>query len=223
MINKNKESKLENDYVYHVVNRSIAGYKIFNTDNDYLRMIMLFCFYQRENLPTKFSMFLRQKGAQDLGFYQYFKTIVQEEKIVEIIAYCLMPNHIHIVLKQLKNNGISIFMNNILNSYTRYFNLLHKRKGPLWESRFKHILVDKDEQLLHLTRYIHLNPCSADIVKKPESWKYSSYSEYLKPSDDNITNYNGLIDIDPKSYQKFVNDHKDYQRQLSIIKKIISL
>ncbi|MCL5407464.1 MAG: transposase [Patescibacteria group bacterium] len=223
MINKNRKNKLENNYIYHVINRSIASYQIFNTDNDYLRMIMLFCFYQRENLPTKFSMFLRQQGVQNFGFYQYFKTIVKEEKIVEIIAYCLMSNHIHLVLKQLKENGISIFMGNVLNSYTRYFNTLHKRKGPLWESKFRHILVESDEQLLHLTRYIHLNPCSANMVKKPELWQYSSYLEYLKPNNDNITSYDDLMEIDPKNYQKFVNDRKDYQRQLSIIKKIINL
>lgn len=220
MKSNNKENRLVNGGVYHVISRSIAQYQVFNTDNDYLRMIMLFCFYQRENLPTKFSMFLRQQRVQDIGFYQYFKTTVKEEKLVEIIAYCIMPNHIHLVLKQLQEKGISIFMSNVLNSYTRYFNTLHKRKGPLWESRFKHILVDRDEQLLHLTRYIHLNPCSANMVKKPELWKYSSYIEYIKPSINQIVCYDGLLEIASKNYQKFVEDHKDYQRQLSIIKKI---
>lgn len=222
MRDKNRKNRLENDYVYHAISRSIAHYQIFNTDNDYLRMIMLFCFYQRQNLPTKFSMFLRQRGVQETGFYQYFKAIIKEEKIVEIIAYCLMPNHIHLVLKQLKKDGISTFMSNVLNSYTRYFNTLHKRKGPLWESKFRHILVEKDKQLLHLTRYVHLNPYSAGLVKRPESWKYSSYSEYIKSENDRLTYYDDLLEITPKSYQKFVNDRKDYQRELSIIKKIIS-
>lgn len=224
MKTNNIENRLVKGSVYHVINRSIARYQVFNTDNDYLRMIQLLRFYQKQDPPTKFSQFLRSESAQNIGFDQYFQMILKDyEKLVEIIAYCIMPNHIHLVLKQLKENGISIFMSNVLNSYTRYFNLLHKRKGPLWESRFKHILVDKDEQLLHLTRYIHLNPCSANMVKKPELWEYSSYLEYLKPNNDNITCYNDLMEIDPKDYQKFVNDRKDYQRQLSIIKKIINL
>ncbi|KKQ73620.1 MAG: hypothetical protein US94_C0030G0004 [Berkelbacteria bacterium GW2011_GWB1_38_5] len=224
MKSNNKENWLVNGGVYHVISRSIANYQVFNTDNDYLRMIQLLRFYQRQNPPTKYSQFLRSDSAQNMGFSQYFKMVLKDyEKLVEIIAYCLMPNHIHLVLKQLQDKGISIFMSNVLNSYTRYFNLLHKRKGPLWESRFKHILVEKDEQLLHLTRYVHLNPSSANLVQKPELWKPSSYLEYIKPSIDQLTYHEDLFEMDPKNYQKFVNDRKDYQRQLSIIKKIISL
>ena len=222
---ENKENKLVNNCVYHIVSRSIANYQIFNTDNDYLRMVRLFCYYQRQNPPTKFSMFFRLKGSQEFGFDQYLKNVLKDyDKLVEIIAYCLMPNHLHLVLKQLSDQGISIFMSKILNSYTRYFNILHKRKGPLWESRFKHILIEKDEQLLHLTRYIHLNPCSAKLVKKPEIWGYSSYLEYIKPGKSNlVTGYEGLLEINPKTYQKFVNDRKDYQRQLSEIKRMINI
>ena len=213
-----------NNCVYHVVSRSIAGYKIFNSNSDYSRMVKLLYYYQIQNPPTKFSMFSLLKGTQKFGFNQYFRTVSKDyKKIVEIIAYCLMPNHIHFVLKQLKERGISIFMSNILNSYTRYFNILHKRKGPLWESRFKHILVTKDEQLLHLTRYIHLNPFSAKLVENPELWKYSSYLEYIKPNTNKLTYYEDLLEMNPKSYQRFVNNRKDYQRKLSEIKKIINL
>ena len=70
-------------------------------------------------------------------------------------------------------------MRRLLNSYTRYFNEKIKRKGPLWEGRFKKVLVNSDEQLLHLTRYVHLNPVSAGIVEKPEDWPCSSYREYI--------------------------------------------
>ncbi len=78
-----------------------------------------------------------------------------------------MPTHIHLILKQLKEDGISAYMSKILNSYTCYFNRRTKRKGPLWESRFKRVEVTSDEQLLHLTRYIHLNPVTAHIVEEP--------------------------------------------------------
>jgi putative transposase len=79
-----------------------------------------------------------------------------------------MPTHIHLVLRQLKDGGISKFMSNILNSYSRYFNIKHNRKGPLWEGRFRKVLVGSDEQLLHLTRYVHLNPVTACLVDKPK-------------------------------------------------------
>ncbi|HLB95383.1 MAG TPA: transposase [Patescibacteria group bacterium] len=223
-MNNNKTHQLVNDGIYHIISRSIARFTIFNDKNDYVRMIQLLRFYQLKNPPTKYSMFLRQKGVEMLGFDIYFRKVKKDyEKLVEIIAYCLMPNHIHLVLKQLRGKGISIFMKNILDSYTRYFNLLHKRKGPLWESRFKHILVETDEQLFHLTRYLHLNATSANLVSKPELWKYSSYSEYTVSSDNLLTRREGSIDISYKEYKKFVNDHKDYQQRLAIIKKIIEI
>ena len=110
-------------------------------------------YYKVENPPFKFSLYSEIKDKET--FYQ--KHTFSEDYLVEIIAYCFMPTHIHLILRQLKKDGISIFMGKILNSYTRYFNLKNKRKGPLWESKFKNVEVVTDEQLLHLTRYIHLN------------------------------------------------------------------
>jgi len=222
--NTSKNPLVENS-VYHILSRSIAKYQIFNTDDDYIRMVQLFRFYQVSKPLTKYSMFFRLKGTQEFGFDQNFNFLHKEhEKLVDIIAYCLMPNHIHLVLKQLKENGISIFMANILNSYTRYFNICHKRKGPLWESKFKNILVENDKQLLHLTRYIHTNPYAARLVSKPELWKYSSYMEYIKPDQIILALCDkSLVDIGPVNYQRFINDRKDYQRKLSEIKNLINM
>ena len=133
-----------------------------------------------------------------------------------------MPTHIHLMLKQLEENGISRFMNNVLNSYTRYFNLRHKRKGPLWEGRFKSKLVKSDEQLLHLSRYIHLNPVTAYLTDQPELWQYSSYKEYLCFEKElRICNFNELINMPPVNYKKFVEDGVSYQRDLAQIKDLI--
>ena len=203
--------------VYHILSRSIAEYKIFNSQEDYLRMQQLLEYYQVEN-NQKFSDFIVSRGVTRGNFYNYLEKINKNKKeLVQIIAYCLMPTHLHLILKQLKKDGISKYIGNILNSYTRYFNMKHKRKGPLWEAKFKNILMDSDEQLLHLTRYIHLNPATALIVKKPEEWEYSSYKDYLglvpKRCD-----YQDLLDIQPKIYRKFVNDRISYQRELAKIK-----
>lgn len=112
-------------------------------------------------------------------------------------------------------------MKNILDSYTRYFNIKNKRKGPLWQGRFKSVLVENDEQLLHLTRYIHLNPTSDGLVNFPEDWFYSSYNEYLKRSDDKICNYSEHIYIDPEKYKEFVESRENYQKQLNVIKHLL--
>jgi putative transposase len=134
-----------------------------------------------------------------------------------------MPTHVHFVLKQLSENGISIFIGNLLNSYTRYFNTKHKRKGPLWEGRFKSVLVREQGQLLHLTRYVHLNPVTAGLVDKPEEWAASSYREYIGivSGKNRICDFKGVLDIDRRRYAKFVEDRIAYQRQLAWMRKLI--
>lgn len=208
--------------IYHIFSRSIAKYKIFNTDEGYSRMINALRFYQIPKPPTKLSLYLETPLVQKIGFQKSFKSYCNEPKIVEIIAYCIMPTHFHFILKELTESGISIFMRKVLDSYSSYFNAQLKRNGPLWESRFKNIMIENDEQLLHLTRYIHLNPVTAFLVDNPSQWQYSSYSEYIgKQAKNRLTNLEGIIDINPHDYRKFVADRADYQRELGIIKKLI--
>jgi len=202
--------------IYHVFTKSIANYKIFRNKHDYKRMIALLKFYRKENPPTKFSAFLEIKDKEKF-FHNY---IADKDNLVDIIAYCLMPTHLHLVLTQLKPGGISIFMSNVLNSYTRYFNNKNKRKGPLWQSRFKSVEVKTNEQHLHLTRYIHLNPVSEGLVDKPEQWSYSSYNEYINRSKNSMCNYSKYIDIEPDRYIDFVTSRIDYQKELSELKKL---
>lgn len=208
--------------IYHVFNKSIAGFKIFNIKSEFSRMIATIHYYQREKPSMKFSKFIKlakfQKNKNDKSI-----PISDKEKLVEIIAYCLMPTHLHLILKQLKENGISSFMSNILNSYTRYFNTRHNRKGPLWEGRFKNVLVETDEQLFHLTRYVHLNPVTAYLINKPEEWPASSYQEYILKDigKDRICKYDDILEIEPASYRKFVENMSSYQRELATIKKLL--
>ncbi len=208
--------------VYHIFNKSIAKFNIFNNEPEFSRMIQVMRYYRKENPSMKFSKFIKSSKVKLNNIYRYV-SFSDKEKLVEIIAYCLMPTHIHIILKQLKESGISIFMKNIFDSYTRYFNVKHKRKGPLWEGRFKNILIRTDEQLLHLIRYIHLNPVTAYLVSEPEKWQASSHLEYLLEIDnkDRICKYDGILDINPISYNKFVKDRICYQRELAKIKGLL--
>ena len=165
---------LSNDKIYHIFSKSIFKFKIFRNSEEFERMQDLIWFYKRENPEVRYSSFLELKNKD--RFYK--ENILDNNELVEIIAYCIMPTHIHLILKQLMDKGISTFLSKVLNSYTRYFNFKIKRKGPLWESRFKNVAVDTDEQLMHLTRYIHLNPVTARLVDDPRDWKYSSYESY---------------------------------------------
>jgi len=201
---------------YHVFTKSIAGFKVFRTKRDYKRMVELFQFYRIKKLPTRFSTYIKLKDKE-----QFFKKYIEErEHIVAINAYCLMPTHIHLILSQLDENGISVFMKNILDSYTRYFNIRTKRKGPLWQSRFRNVMVENDEQMLHLTRYLHFNPTSGRLVERPEEWPYSSYVEFIGSAKDKICNKDRLQDILPAKYRVFVEARVEYQKEISILKDI---
>ena len=205
------------DEVHHVFSKSIAGFKVFRDDRECERMRKLLKFYTKENPPLRFSAFLELKDKD--GFQQ--KEISDNNNLVKIIAYCFMPTHFHLVLKQTEDDGISVFMRRILNSYAKYFNIKTERKGPLWESRFKNILLRTDEILLHVTRYVHLNPVTAYLVDHSNDWAFSSYKEFLGQAeeDEKLCDFSELINIKPESYQKFVDSNIDYQRKLAYIKK----
>ncbi len=208
--------------VYHIFNKSISGFKIFNNDSKFLRMLSIIRYYQTKSPPLKFSRFVKlNKSQKDLIAKSFYNISSNSEKLVEIIAYCIMPTHLHFILKQVQDKGISIFMNRILSSHTLYFNKLHNRKGPLWEGRFKNVLVNSDEQLLHLTRYVHLNPVTAYLVNSPEDWHTSSYKEYISKNKETLCEYDKLLDIETNSYAKFCKDRISYQRELKKIKDLI--
>ncbi|MEK7674094.1 MAG: transposase [Patescibacteria group bacterium] len=217
-----RKDKLETDEIYHIFSRSIAEYKIFNNRAEYFRMFNGLQFYQFNNMPMRLARFIETLKTEKQGFRNRLLEIVDEkDKIVEIIAYCFMPTHIHLILKQLADNGITIFMRNALNSYSHYFNLKHNRLGPLWQSEFKNVLVSSDNQLLHLTRYIHLNPATAYLVDKPKDWEFSSYKEYIGEAKEKICEFDNLMDINPKEYREFINNRISYQRELKKIKDLL--
>jgi REP element-mobilizing transposase RayT len=96
-----------------------------------------------------------------------------------VIAYCLMPNHYHLLLRPEEDDALSRFIQRLFNSYTQAFNKQERRSGTLFEGRAKSILVDDERYVLHLCRYIHLNPVKAQLVKHPGEWLYSNYLEWV--------------------------------------------
>ena len=212
-----RKDPLKNGCLYHICTKSIAGYVIFRSHDDYSRMKEMMKYYALDNPPVKYSLYEKLILS---GNIRPFQELSNKEYLVEIIAYCIMPTHIHLILCQLKDEGISIYMKTLLDSYTRYFNIKNNRKGPLWQGRFKSILIQTDEQLIHLTRYIHLNPTSDNLVDKPENWKYSSYNEYLDKGDAFLCAFQKYIKIDPRSYKAFVGERRDYQKKLAEIKHL---
>lgn len=208
---------------YHVFNRSIAHFRIFENPNNCKRFVHSMPHYQIDSPGERFARSFESLKKRGGTGKPDASILIRNERLVDIVAYCIMPTHIHILLKQLTDNGISRFMGNIQNSYTRYFNLKHTRNGPLWSGRFKSILVNSQDYLAHLTCYIHLNPVSAGLVKHPQAWPHSSYREYCDevPPDEKICSYDGLFDMNREEYQQFVEGRINGQKEVERIKHLI--
>lgn len=126
---------------------------------------------------------------------------------LRIYAYCLMPNHVHLLLES-GSAPLGKFMQGLQQSYTQYFNRRYRKVGHLFQGRYKAIICDKDKYLLALLRYIHLNPIRTGLAKRPEGYVYSGHRSYL------IDNPRKIIDAQPilellggrKAYERFVLD-----------------
>lgn len=200
---------LVNDEYYHVFNRGVNKLPIFNSVADYRRFIRSLKYYQIEGPKPRLSLFTPTTTKLDLS-----------KKIVEVVCFCLMPNHFHILIKQIKDGGVSEFLGKLSNSYTRYYNTKYRRVGPILQGEFKSILVESNEQLLHLSRYIHLNPLVSGFTKDLESYRWSSYIEYLGFSILEFCSTDIILSQfkSRQGYKKFILDQTDYGRGLEIAK-----
>ena len=139
--------------------------------------------------------------------YQFLLRRIKENLLdypISVIAYCLMPNHYHFLLRQDGDRPISEFVQSVFNSYSKAFNKAFDRKGTLFEGPFKSLHIEKETHLLHLCRYIHRNPLAAGLVTDLEDWPFSNYPEW-------IGKRSGTL-IDPVFVRGNFKECKDYSR-----------
>lgn len=199
-----------NGYFYHIYNRGSEKKPIFESRRDYQRFLKTLKYYQIEGPKPKFSRFPSL----------LVKELDESKKIVDIVAYCLMPNHFHLLIKPVKDGGVTEFISKISNSYTKYYNTKHNRIGPLLQGEFKAVPMESNEQLTHISRYIHLNPIVFGMVKNLNQYEWSSYQDYIG---DQIKSFCSKEDIlyffkNPQDYEKFVLDQVGYATELEFIK-----
>lgn len=204
---------------YHVFNRGLDRRPVFLSQMYYERFRQCLEFYRYQNLPLKLSKYLLLTHEKKLEF----KVLLQSKKqSVSLVSYALMPNHFHLLLKQHVENGISTYLSQIQNSYTRYFNVRKKRTGILFTTQNKSVHIETEDQLLHVSRYIHLNPYTGYVLKESNellNYAWTSLPEYVKTLDGICDTY--LIQNLVKDYKEFVLDQAEYQRCLHEIKHII--
>jgi len=199
-----KESIFTGEF-YHVYNRGVEKRRIFLSHLDYQRFTNALFHYlvtDKKFTDVDHSTTALPEPGLDKGFI----------KPAELIAFCLMPNHFHFLVKQIKNKGISEYVHQVTTSYAKYFNLKNERVGPLFQGRFKAKRIDTLELLLYVSKYIHRNPI--DSAKKKltfnqnSGYPWSSLRDYALEEDSLIFKEPILANFSSKvQYLNFVKNN----------------
>lgn len=186
------------DSYYHVYFRGGNRSRIFREPADYEKMLQLF---------ARYLSLQESKNSAGLSFPNYSNR-------VELLAFCLMPNHVHLFIYQHQQGDMTEFMRSLLTSYSMYFNKKYKRTGPLFESRYKASRITSDAYLQHISRYIHLNP------KHWREYEYSSLPYYLHQVSDDWIDPEKILELfsSPAEYLQFVEDYEDAKEIMDILK-----
>ncbi len=142
---------------------------------------------------------------------------------ISVIAYCLMPNHYHFILKQNSEMGLNKCVQNIFNSYTKAINKRYKRSGTLFEGKFKANEIFEDSTILEVCRYVRRNPLEAGLVKNLEDWQYSNYLEWIRLRNGDLCDEEFIANNfpNPHDYKKYVLDYYSTKQMLKKLKKYV--
>jgi len=196
-----KKPQFENNEIYHILNHGTEQRNIFSDNKDYFRFIH--DLYEFNDEAPAENIYYKSMGLES---YEVKPRKIKERKLlVEILAFCLMPNHYHLLLRQKNNNGIAKFMQKLGTGYTMSFNKKYKRKGVLFQGTYKAVLVSKSNHFLNLPYYIHLNPLD---IKFPE-WRERKLKDYNKTIE-YLNNYKWSSHMDYLGIKNFssVTDRK---------------
>ncbi len=171
-----------NGRFYHIMNKGVADNPIFLNQQDRQIFLDILDFYR---FGSGFSSFSRVRRLEKKS--KLFKKLLKEHYskknlMVEIHAFCLMSNHYHLMLKQKQTTGVQNFIRLVQNSYAKYFNTRYERNGPLFQSVFKAVPIESNEQFIHTVRYILINPSSAGVVssfRQLVNYRWSCLGDYL--------------------------------------------
>lgn len=207
-----RKAKLVSGEYYHIYNRGNSKQKIFLDKQDYSRFLgLLYACNQKNSFKVN-----------NLNKNQTLFDLERTEPLVSIGAYCLMPNHFHLLITQSEDNNISVFMQKLSTSYSMYFNNKYNRTGSLFEGKFKVEHLHRDPYLKYIFSYIHLNPIKLmqkdwkekgvknkkQAVEYLSSYTYSSYLDYTGVE----RTQNKILDI--KSFPKYFPNKRSFMSEI---------
>ncbi len=189
MPGRNLERSRVTEGYFHVYNRGVNRGIIFKNSSDYVYFESLF------------ARHLGTRPAKDAKGREY----IWFRPRVELLAYCLMPTHFHLLVYQKDDEqSLSKLLQSICTAYTMYFNKKYRRRGPLYENNFRSSHILADSYLLHISRYIHLNP------KGYADWQHSSYGDYIRDTSRDWLATKPMLELfaDKADYAEFIKDYK---------------
>lgn len=210
MPSKNALKEYEPGGYYHLYNRGVNKRLIFKEQKDYSTFLSYLQFYLSP--PPDLRGDLRGDSSQvKISPSKVLKNYAGE---IELLAYCLMPNHFHLMIKQTSEFGINHFMRSLCTKYARYFNTRYRRVGHLFQDTYKAVRIKNEYQFTYLTKYIHRNPLDLPAFKptceetprRLVDYKYSSYGNYL-----HLFEQNWVSTADILSYFSQTNHRLTYQ------------
>lgn len=169
------------DENYHVYNRGAHKQIIFHDVADYARFLFLILYFQSNIGFDQISRYVR-RFVQHRVFDMDTEDVTQiiSGRYVELLSFCLMPNHFHLILREVEENGIARYMQRVLNSYTKYYNTKYEVSGHLFQGPYKAVHIEDNEQLIYLSTYIHRNPLELPRwASRWEEYEWSSYQDYI--------------------------------------------
>lgn len=209
---KNKLKEYKMGGIYHIYNRGLDEREIFKETGDYLFFEKLLERYVGGALDEERPGFKPDRPS----IIKYKQKMILKGKI-DVVAYCLMPTHYHLVVRQQDKEGMTKLMRRLMTGYVMYFNRKYKRSGPLLENVYRAVLVPDGEALLHLTRMVHLNPVARSVVRfglvetvtgsTPGEYAYSSYGQYIGKNDKQWVN-SRLVKMNAGDYKIFAENRK---------------
>lgn len=216
MPQKNSRKEYGAGGYYHIYNRGVEKRKIFLDDADYKAFLGYMKLYLSP--PNLQGQALKDEAGKSIPPSHAPNNYAGE---IEVIAYCLMPNHFHIFLRQNSDRGIAKFMQSLVQRYVMYFNKKYRRVGVLFQGRYKTVLITNESQFTYITKYIHRNPLnilpSGPGPEGLREYKYSSYGNYLGLFRQSWVKTEDILSYFSKTsprntYQAFVEEAGDVSR-----------
>jgi REP element-mobilizing transposase RayT len=175
--------------IYHLYNRGNNREIIFRDEQDYRAFLF--------RLGMAFGIKQKDLNNSEITYLPKSRIRIESSKInsFKLHCFCLMPNHIHLLIEQCGQESISKILLRVFTSFSKYINLKYKRVGHVFQDKFKSNIIENNSQLILISSYIHMNPVKDYLVKKPDDYKWSSYNDFVYNRKNPLTNKQFLLEV----------------------------